>query len=165
MNNSETSKQNHLIIQGLNLVISLANIILCYYILSLDLGDKVLSDMEACKISLIDNPIDMTRCQKCDGWVQNTSIHCEKCNKCVAGFDHHCTWLNSCIAKKNFRAFFAFLCAYLVHSFLMIFASVYSLVQLRELRHKLEFVIIVCWMVISVVVTAVELVKVVWTIT
>ena len=59
MNTSETSWQNQLIIQGLNLVISLANIILCYYILSSDLGDKVLSDVEACKISLIDNPSDM----------------------------------------------------------------------------------------------------------
>ena len=47
----------------------------------------------------------------------------------------------------------------------MIFASIHSLVLLIELRHKLEFVIIACWMFMSVVVTAMELVKVVWTVT
>ena len=152
-------------IQSLNFLIALANISLCYSVLSSDLSDKVLSDVEACKISLIDNPTEMSRCSQCDGWVHNASIHCEKCNKCVANFDHHSTWLNNCIGMKNFRAFFGFLSAYFCLSAFTVYVAVRSLLLAQKVREEYGTWIMLIWMAVGVLMTILEILKGSWTFT
>lgn len=56
---------------------------------------------------------DKTFCWVCQVHVKKTSKHCRFCEKCVHEFDHHCQWLNTCVGGKNYKPFFACVCAVL----------------------------------------------------
>ena len=54
---------------------------------------------------------DALYCRFCDAAVVGDAKHCRTCDKCVGGFDHHCKWLNNCVGEKNYKSFFALVCA------------------------------------------------------
>jgi palmitoyltransferase len=54
---------------------------------------------------------DALFCRFCDATVGADAKHCRSCDKCVRGFDHHCKWLNNCVGEKNYKSFFALVCA------------------------------------------------------
>jgi len=66
-------------------------------------------------------------CQVCSLNRPARSYHCKKCQRCVMIRDHHCYFIGNCVGYRNQRAFLVFLISYIIHSFISVFFTFFSL--------------------------------------
>ena len=120
-------------------------------------------------MNLIENNIDIRNyCPKCFIQESNNIKHCIICDKCIEDFSHHCFWINKCIGKKNkllylffilfsfiFNFHSMFICTYTLFDSVfipyekLIYKSVFSIGEDRELRVLLTAIVVIFNFIIS----------------
>jgi len=104
----------------------------CAFVVSAgtDPAAKVLHDEKDAKKAAKSQtaPTGMLFCRYCEGNVAKGAKHCRDCDKCVDGFDHHCKWLNNCVGRRNYKSFFALVCAAFAQAFAQLTLAGYLLV-------------------------------------
>ena len=71
-------------------------------------------------ITLNNVSIPLRVCGACNRICSPREFHCTYCNHCVAHFDHHCSFLGTCVGRRNYRDFFFYVSALLVHVLFMV---------------------------------------------
>ncbi|KAF2741358.1 palmitoyltransferase erf2 [Polyplosphaeria fusca] len=77
-------------------------------------------------------------CKSCNMWRPPRAHHCRVCDNCIETQDHHCVWLNNCMGRRNYRYFFAFVCAITVLGLYLLGASLAHILIWRR-RHNATF--------------------------